>query len=111
MHNRGVLSVWVFGLGIIIASPVFAADVAGVYGEKCGMCHGLKGEGTPVAPAFKGNKFILASSADEIRKVILGGRTGSAKKFGNLRADMPGGLVSEAEADALVKYLKGDLQK
>jgi hypothetical protein len=39
------------------------------------------------------------------------GRTEKEKKYPNIMIPMPTGLVSDTEADALVTYLKGDLQK
>ena len=107
---------------IILAVPIVAAtlvapeishaiDAAQLYGSKCTACHGSKGEGTQVGPALKGNPFITKGTSDEIKKIILTGRTEKEKKYPNYMIAMPGGLASEAEADALVAYLKGELQK
>ena len=96
---------------LLIAAPALAIDAAQLYGSRCAACHGPKGEGTPVGPSQKGNAFVTKGSPAEIKNVIMEGRTGKDKKYPNLMADMPKGLVSEAEADALVKFLQGDLQK
>jgi hypothetical protein len=47
----------------------------------------------------------------DVKRVIMEGRSGAAKLYPNIPADMPKGLVSEAEADALVTFLQKDLQK
>jgi mono/diheme cytochrome c family protein len=100
-------------LGAILCGPrtAPAAEGAGLFQAKCIACHGPKGEGTPVGPALKGDPFIVKGTPDEIKKVVMMGRTDAEKKYPHFANSMPGGLATEAEADALVVYLKGDLQK
>jgi len=100
-------------LGVILCAPKTApaADGSELFRAKCIACHGPKGEGTPVGPTLKGNAFIVKGTPDEIKKVVMAGRTDAEKKYPNIMNSMPGGLATEAEADALVVYLKGDLQK
>jgi mono/diheme cytochrome c family protein len=106
------LPVFLFILAsFLMENSAMAVDPATLFASKCAVCHGQKGEGTMVAPALKGNTFIASRKPDDIKKVIMEGRTGQDKKYPSIMADMPKGLVAEAEADSLVKYLQGDLQK
>lgn len=93
------------------ATASFAIDAAKLFSDKCAVCHGAHGEGTATGPAQKGDEFIMGAKPAEVKRVIMEGRAGSAKLYPNIPVDMPKGLVSEAEADALVAFLKGDLQK
>jgi hypothetical protein len=63
------------------------------------------------AVAQKGDEFIVTAKPADVKRVIMEGRAGAAKEYPNIPVDMPKGLVSEAEADALVKFLQGELQK
>lgn len=103
----GVMAVVVSGA----ATPSFAIDAAKLFGEKCAVCHGVKGEGTATGPAQKGAESIVTAKPADVKRVIMEGRAGAAKLYPNIPVDMPKGLVSEAEADALVAFLQGDLQK
>lgn len=87
-----------------------AIDAARLYAEKCAPCHGAGGRGGPSAPPHKRNSFITEGSPEEIKRVIMNGRQGAEKKYPDFPLAMPGGLVTEAQADALVQYLKGPLQ-
>ena len=94
-----------------IGTEALAVDAPKLFSEKCAVCHGAKGEGTPTGPAQKGDEFIVTAKPADVKRVIMEGRAGTAKLYPNIPVDMPKGLVSEAEADALVKFLQGDLQK
>ena len=104
-------------IGLIFCSTLFipeaslALDGAQLFSSKCVACHGSKGKGTQVGPALRGDPFVIQGAPEEIKKVIMTGRTEKEKKYPNIMIPMPTGLASEAEADALVTYLKGDLQK
>jgi mono/diheme cytochrome c family protein len=106
-----------FCVGLIFSSALFipessmAVDGAQLFSAKCVACHGSKGKGTQVGPALKGDPFVIQGTPEEIKKVIMMGRTEKEKKYPNIMIPMPTGLVSDTEADALVTYLKGDLQK
>lgn len=87
------------------------ADGAALYAAKCASCHGAKGEGSAMAPPHKGNPFITKGNPADIKKVIMDGLSGGAKKYPKFPEDMPKGLVTSAEADGLVKFLQEDLQR
>jgi mono/diheme cytochrome c family protein len=96
------------------ASATFAADpkIVTFFQETCGTCHGEKGEGIPnLAPALKGDKFVIDSSEAEIAATITKGRAGDAKRYKDLASPMPPASMSDSRLSALIAYLKGDLQK
>jgi len=101
-----------------VVSFVFAgtalADGAAKFAERCAACHGQKGEGMKgIAPALKDNKFITDRRAEDIKQVILEGRSGPAKKYSTKEfpIDMPKSGLSVADSDEVAKFLQGDLQK
>lgn len=96
---------------LIFSGEAFAADGGKIFKEKCSLCHGPQGEGTPLGPSLKGNEFISKGKAEDISKVILEGRTGPAKKYPKIVIDMPKIPMPDADVNALVTHLKGDLQK
>lgn len=97
---------------LAFAKTSIAADGAAIYKSKCALCHGAKGEGIKgMAPPHKGNQFVLEAKPEEIKKLILEGRIGKTKKYKEYPVDMPKNVMPDADADALVKYLKTDLQK
>lgn len=96
---------------LAVSAPALAADGAKLFAEKCVACHGPKGEGTPTGPAQKGNPFITKGKPADIKKVLMEGRAGVAKKYPDILVGMPDGLVSATEADELVKFLQGEMQK
>jgi mono/diheme cytochrome c family protein len=93
-----------------MAGIVWGADGAALYAEKCVSCHGAKGEGSGTGPPHKGNPFVTKGNPADIKKVIMEGRSGEARKYPKLPVKMPKGLATSAEADDLVKFLQGDLQ-
>lgn len=99
-------------LTLLGATAAMAKEAAEIY-KTCAACHGAKGEGKKsLGPAHKGNKFIIEGSADDIKATIKDGRTGAAKKYKELPSPMPANkTLTDAELDALVKYLKEDIQK
>jgi len=101
-------------LAIAAAPAAHAADpkIVTYFEETCGVCHGDKGQGTPgLAPAFKGNKFITASSEAEIADTITNGREGAAKRYKDLPSPMPKAQVSETRLKGVIAYMKGELQQ
>lgn len=64
-----------------------------------------------MGPPHKGNPFLTKGNPADIKTVIMEGRSGGAKKYPKFPEDMPKGLATSAEADDLVKFLQGDLQK
>jgi mono/diheme cytochrome c family protein len=89
-------------------------DAAGVYQSRCASCHGANGEGTkspPLAPALKNNALILNAPADVIAQVIRKGRSGRERAYNDAFPNMPAfSPISVTDVDALIGYLKGDLQ-
>jgi len=89
------------------------ADGKAVWMANCIACHGVKGEGSPVGPVQKGNPFLTTGKPEDIKKVILEGRGGTAKKYPKIPGDMLPfkGKISDKDLDDLVKFLQTDLQK
>jgi mono/diheme cytochrome c family protein len=80
--------------------------------EVCAACHGPKGEGVNmVGPPLKGSPFLKTASADDIKALIKYGRTGKDKRYPQIPAGMPSQAVSEAELEALIPFVKTELQK
>ncbi len=96
---------------LIFSGSAMAADGGKIYNDKCSMCHGPQGAGTLMAPAMKNNEFVTGGKAEDIKKVIIEGRAGSAKKYPKITFDMPRMTMPDADVAALITYLKGDLQK
>jgi mono/diheme cytochrome c family protein len=91
---------------------VVLADAALFESKGCVSCHGVKGQGIPgLAPPLKGSPFVTSSSAAEIKATIIKGRVGANRRHTNIPGGMPGVAMDDADAESLVKYLKGDLQK
>jgi mono/diheme cytochrome c family protein len=88
-----------------------AVDAEKVFSQKCAVCHGANGEGTATGPAQRGDEFIMTANPADVKHVIMQGRSGAAKEYPSIPVDMPKGLVSDAEADALVTFLQGELQE
>lgn len=104
---------WLVALVVSLAFAGTAlAGGADIYKAKCVACHGQKGEGVKgLGPAHKGNKFITEGKPEDIKKVILEGRAGAAKKYKEFPLDMPKSGLSDADAEEVVKFMQGDLQK
>lgn len=103
-------------LAALIVSFAFAgtalADGAATYKAKCLACHGDKGQGMKgMAPALKGNEFVTKGKADDIKKLVMEGRAGAAKKYKEFAIDMPKSGLNDADAAEVVKFVQGDLQK
>ena len=75
-------------------------------------CHGERGQGIPgLAPPLKASAFVTSAAPNEIKETIIKGRVGQNRRHPNIPGGMPGVPMPDEEAEALVKYLKGDLQK
>ena len=101
MKNRGFLALIVV---IAVALPVMAAgpDGAALYKAKCAMCHGPDGAGqTPTGKAMKVRDLRSADVQKQTDKEL-------DAIVANGKGKMPAykGKVSEAEIDALIKYIK-----
>ena len=101
----------IFAIGMSFAVNAIAAEGKATFTNVCAACHGQKGEGSPIGPALKGNEFIKNSDIAAIKQVILKGRSGKDRKHPNFPADMPAQALSDADAEAVAKYEKTELQK
>jgi len=73
-------------------------------------CKGSRDQGD--GAFLKGNEFIINSKGGgDIKKVILEGRAGAAKRYKEFPAPMPPIPITGAEAEAVVKFIQGELQK
>ncbi len=93
-------------IAIFFSGNVLAADGAAVYRTKCASCHGPGGQGSPMGPAIKGNKFVLGSKDQAIADVIKNGRQGAAKLYKDLPMGMPGQNLTDTELNAVVEYVR-----
>lgn len=105
---RKLLGLGILALGVAaFTGTAIAADGAALYKSKCAPCHGADGQGTAMAPAFKGSAWVKGASDAEITDAIVKGREGAAKKYKQYAIGMPKQKVSDDEAKALVATLKG----
>lgn len=111
--NTRHMSYMISLLAALAVSPLAsAADGKTVFDGTCAACHGAKGQGTPgMAPALKGDPFVIKGSIADIESTIQDGRSGDKKKYKDIHMDMPAWHLPEADLKAVVAYLRGDLQK
>lgn len=97
---------------MVLSGATFAAaaDGSAIFKSKCSTCHGAEGQGTAMAPAFKGNAFIKNSSETDIANVIKNGRNGAEKKYKQFAIGMPKQTMSDEEVKAVVAQLKSMAQ-
>ncbi|MEE8185028.1 MAG: cytochrome c [Thermodesulfobacteriota bacterium] len=89
-----------------LAGTVLAADGASIFMSKCAACHGKDAQGTPgMAPKLAGSDFIKGD-AEPIKATIMNGRAGDEKKYKEFPLAMPKLGISDADAGAIVEYLK-----
>ncbi len=100
------LSIAVVALSVAVAGSAIAADGTAIFKSKCAPCHGADGQGTAMAPAFKGNAFIKDGSEADIAHVIKNGRNGAEKKYKNFAIGMPKQTLNDDEVKAVVAHLK-----
>jgi mono/diheme cytochrome c family protein len=100
---------------LALAAPAGAQQEDGerIYRRICASCHGDSGAGNPgVFPPLAGNPNV--SDGAYLREVIANGRSGQivvngVTYDGVMPANLAAGLA-DAEIDALVAYVQGDLQ-
>jgi len=116
MVTRSLLATALFAA--LVPLPAAAeVDAAVNYTLRCSHCHGSNGQGTratlpSLGPALKGNPFVVNGSPAAIKNVIRKGRQGQKRLYDDTYPNMPSfGFEVVPDADALVAYLKGDLQK
>jgi mono/diheme cytochrome c family protein len=108
---------YVFTAAFVAAASVttvLAADpkIVTYFEETCGACHGEKGAGIPnLAPALKGNAFVVKGSAAEIGEVITKGRGVEQKKYKDYPSPMPAHSMGDSRLAGVLEYIKKDLQK
>ena len=108
---RNIIWSAVVVISLVFAVNSMAKDGAEIY-KQCAVCHGAKGQGTKgMAPPHKGNKFVIESKPEDLKKLVLEGRAGAAKRYKELPLDMPKSGLSEADAETVVKYIQNDIQK
>lgn len=108
-------TILVAGAGVPTATAEDAAkafDGAYRYETACASCHGANGEGiSAFGPALKGNAFIQNAPAEAIITVIQQGRYNRDKGYPDY-AGMPAFRnIRAGEAQALVDFMKGELQE
>ena len=115
---RSLLATALFLAGASVPTASFAAfDAPGYFQMRCAACHGAEGQGTraslpSLGPALRGNPFIVNGSPAAIRTVIRKGRSGQKRLYNDTYPNMPSfGPEAVPDVDALVAYLKGDLQR
>ncbi len=114
--RRGALR---FRLALLAIAAAIACDAgaqanagATAFKELCAVCHGPKGEGmNMLGPALKGSPFLKTATPDDIKSLIKYGRTGKDKRYPQIPAGMPAQAVSDAEMEALIPFIKNELQK
>ncbi len=108
----GIIKAAIIGLAIVGAAiPAMAADGAAIFKSKCAACHGPEGQGTPMAPALQGNKFVADGDAGQIAEVLKNGRAGEAKKYKQFALPMPKQNFSDEEAAAVIEHIKSLAKK
>ena len=115
---RSLLATALFLAGATLPTASSAAfDAAGYYQMRCASCHGAEGQGSrasvpPLAPALRGNPFVVNGSPAALRTVIRKGRSGQKRLYNDAYPNMPAfGAEAVPDVDGLVAYIKGDLQK
>jgi mono/diheme cytochrome c family protein len=121
-----VAGFWAGSAPVLADQPIYAnapvtgehQNVRNLFRLRCGGCHGGDGEGTSntmpkLAPALKGNPFVINAPAVVLVNVIRKGRIGRQRLYHDSPfANMPGfGAEMVPDVDALVQFLKTDLQK
>lgn len=108
---RGFLS-FLVAAATVFGTAAYGADGAGLFRADCVSCHGSKGQGTPgLAPALKGDAFVVSGKREDVESTIQNGRQGEQKKYKDIPMAMPGWHLSADDLKAVVDYIRGDLQK
>lgn len=114
MKPKPVIRLLLPGVLLLWGSAQAEYDAAGVYEIRCSLCHGASGEGTkapPLGPPLKGNAFVVNAPPAAIAQVIRKGRSGRERAYDEAYPNMPAfSPVNVTDVDALIQYLKGDLQ-
>jgi mono/diheme cytochrome c family protein len=118
MVKRAIVAAAFITAGVFSPLSAQAAfDAPGYFQLRCSGCHGTEGQGTKgvmpaLGPALKGNPFVVNGSPAAVKTVIRKGRSGQKRLYNDTYPNMPSfGAEAIPDVDALVAYLKGDLQK
>ena len=117
MRSSLVAAIFLVAGAIFPTAASAAFDAPAYYQLRCGNCHGTEGQGTramlpSLGPALKGNPFVVNGSPAAIRTVIRKGRAGQKRLYNDTYPNMPSfGAEVIPDVDALVAYIKGDLQR
>ncbi len=105
---RKLIVMGVFALSVAVAGSALAFDGAAIFRSKCLACHGPKGKGTEIAPAFRGNEFIKNSEVDVIIDVVKNGRPLDQKRYEEYSMTMlpQKDNLTDAEISAVITYIK-----
>lgn len=121
-----VAGFWAGSAPVLAEQPIYPnapvvgenQNVRNLFRLRCGGCHGGNGEGTSntmpkLAPALKGNPLVINAPNVVLVNIIRKGRIGRQRLYHDSPfANMPGfGAEMVPDADALVNFLKTDLQK
>ena len=102
-------------VGFVFAFGIAHASTGGttLFVDKgCVTCHGDKGQGNAgLAPALKGNDWVVSAAEADIVQTIRKGRKGQNRRHPNIPGGMPPVSMPEEEAQVLAKFLKGEMQK
>jgi mono/diheme cytochrome c family protein len=102
-------------VGLVLPVGVAYASSTGpaLFADKgCVTCHGDKGQGNAgLAPALKGNDWVVSAAEADIVQTIRKGRKGQNRRHPNIPGGMPPVSMPEEEAQVLAKFLKGEMQK
>lgn len=121
-----VAGFWAASAPVLADQPVYQnapvlgehQNIRNLFRLRCAGCHGGNGEGTSytmpkLAPALKGNPLVINAPPGVLVNLIRKGRIGRERLYHDSPfANMPGfGVEMVPDADALVQFLKTDLQK
>jgi len=109
---------WQDGHYVTQQVPGVNQNMRNLYLLRCATCHGANGQGTATGdypqtgPALRGNPFVQNAPADALIRVIRLGREGPQRLYHETFPNMPAwGPEAVPDVDALVVFLKTDLQK
>ncbi len=115
---RSLVATALFGAAALFPVTASAAfDAAAAYQLRCSSCHGAEGQGTraslpSLGPALKGNPFVVNGSPAALKTIVRKGRAGQKRLYNDTYPNMPSfGVEVIPDVDALVAYIKNELQK
>lgn len=104
---KRLMGAGIIAIAVVFAGTAMAADGAAVYKAKCAMCHGADGQGGPMGAKMQGNDFIKKGKDADITEVLKNGRAAAAKKYKDIKMDMPKQILNDDETKAVIAHIKG----